>query len=162
MKKLILLAGLLVGSALWADVLYWQVGSDTVKDYPTVSEARLRVVGVDEAVQYAFVSAEANPVMTRTAFDFEDLSGFGVKDPTEQSFYVELYAFNEGTQSYDLQAFSAAASYKSLKDFMASSIMSVPLTAWGGGTFTAAPEPTGGLLMLIGLGLIGLRRRPVA
>ena len=158
MRKLILLAGLLAARAASADVMYWQVGADTAKDYPTACEARLRVVGVDEAVQYAFVSAEASPAMTRTAFDLDTLGAFGVDEPTALSFCIELYSY-DAESGYVLEAYSAAATYEALKGFMASSIMSVPLDAWGGGTFTAVPEPTSGMLLLVGMGLVALRRR---
>lgn len=163
MKSFALLILLGICATIRADVLYWQVSNETAAKYPSVTTAKLYVgsaAGKEHEIAWSGIVVTRDPAMRVQAYDLSGLAKLGYTDPTALSFYVELYSFNEGT--YDLQAFSAAASYESLKDFMASSIQSVPLNAWNGGTFTAAPEPTGGLLMLIGLGLIGLRRRPVA
>ena len=62
--------------------------------------------------------------------------------------------FNKGLYA------EAAVEYEALKEFMLGSLMQ-SVTPWNGGTFTAAPEPTGGVLVLLGLGVLGLRRRRI-
>ena len=73
-------------------------------------------------------------------------------DLTQLRFIVELYGTDQtvvGTSSY--------ASYSALQEFIYSDMSTTGITPHH---FTAAiPEPSGGLLVLIGFGLMALRRK---
>ena len=71
-------------------------------------------------------------------------------------FYIEL--FNAGGTSV---ALSEVISKSALSSFVTqgASLAEVPKGAYG---FSAAPEPTSGLMMLLGMAMLGLRRRKVA
>ena len=71
-------------------------------------------------------------------------------DLTQLSFIVELY----GT---DQTVVGMSASYSALQEFIYSDMSTTGITPYH---FTAAiPEPSGGLLVLIGFGLMALRRK---
>lgn len=79
---------------------------------------------------------------------------------TSGYWYIGLYS-----SSGDLVGFSQLVSNEAVKDFLAASRN---ISDWNGvnamsGTgWTAAPEPTSGVLLLLGAAVLGLRRRKVA
>ncbi len=83
----------------------------------------------------------------------------------EYSFVIELgnVVNEEWTQTL---ATSSTMTYQSLADagFISQTFdVSPPVsTMWNGGAFTAIPEPTSGMLMLMGLALLSLRRKRAA
>lgn len=171
MKRVALMLSVLVGAIAQADVLLWQLDDTTtlpegwVSDgYPMAQVVEARLVagaayGSGTLLQKAAVDFSDSPVMERQAFDLSE--AIPVTDLTAQSFYIELYSFDR-SDSPVLQAYSAIVTYNQLSEFMSSSLMTADLRTWNGGTFTAAPEPTGGMLVLLGLGVLGLRRRRMA
>lgn len=80
---------------------------------------------------------------------------FNIGDATSLSFLVELYGDNDtlvGERQFDVV----------LADFAShiySAGMAAPLHAMAVGQFRAVPEPTSGLLMLIGMAGLALRRK---
>lgn len=111
------------------------------KNTVTIDEVDLLNAGSSTGVQQVDLS------------DFDDLTGY--------SFYLEVGNYDDDT--YTLLGTSQKSSYATLssgKYIGAGTMSEVPdAQVWHGGTFTAAPEPTGALLMLIGVGVLGLRRR---
>jgi len=84
----------------------------------------------------------------------------------EYSFIVELgnvvYDASNGTASWTTVAQSAAATYSSLAtDYILPTFEMSPVafSAWSPTAFTTVPEPSGGLLMSLGLAILALRRR---
>lgn len=77
------------------------------------------------------------------------------------SYYIELVNYNVGSGSYSSVATSETVTYTGqAKDYFVSSLdYTIPPIAWGGGSFSSIPEPTGGLLMLWGVSLLALRRK---
>lgn len=76
-------------------------------------------------------------------------------------FYIELYDANEKvvgrSQALTYSDASNLAQFESLSEAQTS------LAVWNGGnTYTAVPEPTSGLLMLLGMAGLALRRRKAA
>lgn len=83
----------------------------------------------------------------------------GVVDTAAINFYVELY------DEHDiLIGYSSAASYSDLASFRDGSRYFAEWTSmstWNPSDWTAVPEPTSGMLALLGLIALGLRRRRV-
>ena len=108
--------------------------------------------------------------------DFSDDSGYwGAGVPTgnqspsgdysagtpEYSFIVELGNINSDDYSWTTVAKSAAATYSSLGDYIHKTFDLNPgqTAVWTPGSFQAVPEPSGGLLTLMGVALLALRRK---
>lgn len=78
-------------------------------------------------------------------------------DWTTYSFSIELGTFNDNGE-WVLAAISGTETYEALKDYRSQQLELPGDTPWTPGAFSA-PEPTSGLLTLIGLALFGLRRK---
>ena len=79
----------------------------------------------------------------------------------EYSFIVELGNINSDDYSWTTVAKSAAATYSSLGDYIHKTFDLNPgqTAVWTPGSFQAVPEPSGGLLTLIGFAFLALRRK---
>ena len=77
------------------------------------------------------------------------------------NFYVELYDSN-GT----LVGFSDSVSYSAVSGYIAGSVQQAAqmglVNSYNWTNFTAVPEPTSGVMLLLGAALLGLRRRRLA
>ncbi len=74
------------------------------------------------------------------------------------SYYIEL--INETTGGgYETVAASSLASWEDLKNFLTANGVPGTGTPWTGGEFHAVPEPTSGLLLLLGVAGLALRRK---
>lgn len=80
----------------------------------------------------------------------------------EYSFMIELGNI-DSSDNWTTVATGAATSYSSLGDYIHATFDINPgqTAAWTPGQFTAVPEPSGGLLMLMGIALLALRRKRV-
>lgn len=164
MKKFALF-GILMAFAtmLRADVLYWQVD-------PTESSAAYTGTDVAYAGLYSFATdpgVAGKPTSASdgvTEVDFAQAVDGKVKplpsdigDGSSLSFFVEL--FNESGQTIYT---SAASSYQELVNagFVSTGGMGQPtILATGPLNGAAVPEPTSGVLLLMGGALLALRRR---
>lgn len=79
----------------------------------------------------------------------------------EYSFIVELGNINSDDYSWTTVAKSAAATYSSLGDYIHKTFNLDPgqTAVWTPTQFQAVPEPSGGLLVLVGVAFLALRRR---
>ena len=145
-----------------ADVLYWQVESPDAD--ATFEAANLYVTGGDlsDPVQLASVvpfDAEGSPAAgTMTDLTQTDLGSYG---NSSYSFFVELANYT-GSSLTDNKAYTWSynelvnAGYIATNPFDSSSAAAA---AAAGNMGAPTPEPTSGMLMLIGGSLLALRRR---
>ena len=103
------------------------------------------------------------PVDTTVAGDIG--SAIQVELLAENSYYIELLAWNSASQTFTGVGRSEVMTYEQLaaKGYTYSNadltdIPKLDLKIWNGGAYTV-PEPTGALLMVLGLAFLGLKRR---
>lgn len=104
--------------------------------------------------QTTFANASGSDV----AANLDSLAALGL-DASALSFYVELY-----DSSNILVAYSSAQTYSELSNFRNDSQFFADwssYSSWNPTDWTAVPEPTSGMLALLGLVALGLRRRRV-
>lgn len=84
-----------------------------------------------------------------------------VTDTEAGSFYIELYKYDSVAEQWNSLAVSDTVAYAQLaaSGALTSSLVQIP-TAWTGGTMHV-PEPVSGVMGLVGLGLLALKRRKV-
>lgn len=169
MKKLMVSAMMaLLGGTLFAAgdmYLYWMIAEDA-----TVKDAQGQAVSMDgmtASIHYTDGSGAETGLLNLYDSSYESfgteiavdgVQGFpvlaGVTGYENYSFFVEL--------SSDAGVFrSTTASYSSLASYI-SSMSGIDYPATGGygfGNFSVAPEPTSGLLLLLGVAGLMLRRR---
>ncbi len=176
MKKLILAFALLAAATVKADsttdyMLYWQVGesyvnSNNLKDKFNAAQLYATIDGQTEAVKVSnsFVgsgtySTYLDSISTRAA----DLSG--VTQGTIAGFYVEFMNYTSDT-AFTTIGYSNTVSYDTLlaQGAIVNTASAMDASTWSGATFeptgfTQIPEPTSGLLMLLGLAGLALKRK---
>lgn len=169
-KKLVLTGVMSLAIAASADVLKWQVGSaenEVTIDYAyaqtiqnsvdsyTGGKAMNNVIGEFETVEvYKEDFADAK------SYDMSVGAVLPSTGATDKYFFIELY-----NASGDVVGQSSIAKGSDLTQFMSASSMASDMSAvnaWSGGTFRAVPEPTSGLLVLLGAAVLGLRRKKLA
>lgn len=157
MKKLLVLAfaGLCCATTQ-AAYLYWQVSDSSAQAFTSAKYAVLKQSDASgnsnfRDVQTVEFSAGSTPMMSMEWAEVADLN--------TSNFYIELYNYDSSKNEWESVGVTQYASYTSLaaSGALTSSLVSVP-TAWTGGTMMV-PEPTSGLLMLLGVAALGLKRR---
>lgn len=153
MKKLILGLSVIVAAvSAQASYLLWQVNASDYSDATGFDKNLVdsyKLYAVKDGV-YELVDNNNQNVVNR--------SNIGAYNDS-YSFYVELANYNGG--KYDTVARSDTMSYDQLSGFMQTSELSaVPQAAvWHAGGYSAAPEPTSALLVMMGVAFLGLKRR---
>ena len=135
-------------------------------DGMTLDQARIRVAGTDNYL--TLVSAENSTVVNiGTAGDVPDefFAAVVPYNSAEYSFLIELGNYDYDTGTWTALAVSETVSYDTLKNVRHNiaewSVNEHPTPiggAWAPSSYTV-PEPSGGLLFIIGGGLLALRRR---
>lgn len=149
-KMLAVVAAVLaMAGGVQADALYWMV--DT-----TASDAAYK--GAFDSAGLYVVKAEGNELLdgieAGAAPTLSDLKGYG---SSQYSFYVELYN-TAGDSVHKTQT----VSYDSLlsSGYIATGgVLTPTVLASGGFNGASVPEPTSGVLLLVGGALLALRRR---
>ena len=183
MKKLLLLGAIaLVATVSQASYLYWQVdmsdtassfGIDTDRDYTfrfvqvyNDTKTTLDVYSYNTSTKsYQELSnPESIPSMTaETGHLFADVGTVTEGNADAYSYYIEVTGYSiSGASGWQNQSevitYANAVADGHIVDDL--SAMAVMPTAWTGGTYMA-PEPTSGLLLLVGASLLALKRRKV-
>ena len=183
LKFLAVSAAAFIGVTASADVLYWQVNNedDVVKDSGYTTAYLMASNGDAKSPYYVSSNLDAGgsdlgEAVGRATFN-DDGYVAGVIDVAKilswsdgttavgslsgLSFYIEL--FNAAGKSV---AKSDAVAYSALADVISSGFNAdftgINGGAFGGSASYSVPEPTSGLLMLIGMGALALRRRKAA
>ena len=159
MKKLIMgVAAMVCGIALAEDsYLYWQINQNEAEKPIEFAYAQVKATTVDgdiyvgEAmgVQGGGTARSAGPI--NSAFD---AAAYG--EGSGYSFVVELM-----NSEYDVIGESETFGYAAIAQYIWSPMGQKGESAWTVTTFSAVPEPTSGLLLLIGVAGLALRRRRV-
>ena len=162
-----------------ASYLFWQVDSGATIDQYALDNpdfaaggayARLRTFetkggsvdfqnnGIVEGVNGIYA-----PVDTTVAGDVSN--AIQVELLAENSYYIELLAWDSANQTYAGVGKSEVMTYEQLASagytYSNADLTDIPkldLKIWNGGVYTV-PEPTGALMMVLGLAFLGLKRR---
>ena len=162
MKKLVCLAcAAVLGLVASADTLYWQVDTSADNAYApiknqTFSYAKLYATDGTTTTELASVAAEADGMTMKPTLT--DLGDYG---SNTYSFYVELLNYADGV-STSVYTQPYASTYNELVSagYVSTQAMATPEGfALGGFNGAAVPEPTSGVLLLIGGAMLALRRR---
>ena len=166
-KYIALVAAMLLGGASQAAYLYWQVDANDATGI-TFGYARVvaesggssQILSITDGVGETKVGYELVAQGVGAAINLDQLS-----DASAYSFYIELINYNDSTKSYDVVGTSKAspATYTSLvqSNFIDVGNMGLPVTpttVWHGGTYSV-PEPTSAMLVMLGVGLLVLKRK---
>ena len=163
MKKLIVsLFVISIAHFARASYLYWQVDAgNTSVDSSTFNAARISVVGVSGSYLADYYDSTATvfnaPGSGSVSLTFND-TNYGVEG---FSYFIELGNYNNSdfdTKYVYTVSYSEAAS----KGWIDTSSMDIQRATqnWSGVAY-AVPEPTGAMLLVIGMAMLGLKRKKV-
>lgn len=157
---LILFCMLIAGTAQ-AYYLYWQIQSDP----GGISAEYAQIVAVDGGGNETILKLADSTTGETTDVDLFELPtdkswidlGQLVSE-SSYSFYVELINYNSATENFDIVGLSETKSYSDLSAHISTDINIIPASVWHGSGYMI-PEPTTGMLVMFGFGLLALKRR---
>ena len=163
-KFLTAVSAALISAFSFGDLLFWEVDTAAVKKANIDEWSYASLYYVNESASTKLdnlVGAYDGTSQKITADIFSSaLVAAQLGDGASSwSFYIELY--NSANAAVGK---SQTMSYSALRDYIAQSIdMSnlADIKRWSGGTYTAVPEPTSALLLMLGTALAALRRKRV-
>lgn len=174
MKKFVL--SVAIGLAAWAGnaaYLYWQVDSSAGDNSASSFEGyNAATIGY-----YEGSAADGTWLQNRTGkteLGTFDATGGSMGAPAaidissltdgSYTFYIELVNYDSVGDTLTHVAYGEEFTYQQLVDkgFVGTDLKpSLVSAAWHGGTYHAVPEPTGALMLVIGMAFLGLKRRHV-
>ena len=164
MKKLIILSLAFVAAlATQADVLYWMVSNDYAKDASGLDTYAYLKVSTENSNTSGTITLldSASGADVYEAYDYQDQFEYSVPSTytgnTEYYFFVEL-ANGLKTDPMSYSALKSAGYVYTGGTQLPSSLSATGFGQTPGTTYNV-PEPTSGLLFLIGGMLLGLKRR---
>lgn len=157
MKKLIAIVAVILACAANADYLYWMVDTTSAEAYDYNTVKLVADGAAIDTITLSDMSALGGATLNDKLATYQSTYGLALetelKGNSYTSFLVELW------NGSDWKAQSNPISYETL---LASSIykggVGTPAAPASFGTY-AVPEPTSGLLFLVGGMLLGLKRR---
>ncbi len=157
-KSLVAGALLLAGASASAGTLYWQV---TAAENQTFQEAWLVAENKSTGNQTYLEGTDSDGASPSTTPLMQtDLDGY---ESDAYLFFVEMSNYNSDTQEYDTVATGYKYGYQDLvsSGYVATGAIDVNtvIAAASAANFASVPEPSSGLLLLIGGAMLALRRR---
>lgn len=166
MKKLLFLAAVsaMLNASASDQYLYWMVDDEATIDEGTLTPGNQYQAKIKDVENNTYLHLYANPGSPKSygdAFTFElgeSMDTFAMLPPSASSastFMVELYNYVEGSAQ---GSWVGQATLTWTSDNVTTGGMghANPVSVTG---FTAAPEPTSGLLLLLGVAGLALRRK---
>lgn len=171
MKKLFIAAVIgFIACSTQAAYLYWQVNTADFKE-DGIEANYARVVAVDvngtetilDMADKRTGETQVGSSLTGVDLGTAVINLSQLTDPSAYSFFIELVNYNT---SFDVVGKTATnLTYADLvqRQFVdVGDVMMIPqANVWHGTPYSAVPEPTGGLLVMFGLGLLALKRMRV-
>lgn len=156
MKTTTFIFAVLSALAVQADYLYWMVDTDTAADFSSQYTAVRLTDGSNVYDSYTGITHSDIVAYQGSGYYFtaENLSP-AFSDST--SYFVELY--NGGTTVATSSAITGADLRSMMAYYSGGMSIGAATPASFGGFTSAVPEPTSGLLFLVGGMLLGLKRR---
>ena len=143
----------LVAVTAKAEALYWQVDQGSTTD--SFQYAILNATDGTTTTRLAGAAAEGTVPNQYVSVQNTDISDYS---NSNWSFFVELANYTNG--DWVPVKTGAAVNYTDLSDYIATSFDDgLRIAQAGGYNLGAVPEPTSGMLLLIGGSLLALRRR---
>lgn len=158
-KSVLLVAVIALASAVRAEsYLYWMVDSSSASAYDW-DYAAIKVVNDGNRVGYLTMDKEKKFYADGANGIGGAWASLGSYESNTYSFIVELYSDENGWQAQT----SSAIAYQALSDggYLYNSMPSGGNKLVFGNFTSSAPEPTSGVLMLIGVSVLALRRKSV-
>lgn len=154
MKKTLFLAAAVLAFSAQADYIYWMVENNPVNGY-NWDTAYLKQQNGDTVVQLGELTwTAAQGYLEDDAYAYSALGA----NYTEASFFIELWKDSKFAAQSDSQTYAQVKS-----NIFGSNMMNPSIAAGSGfmpsGSTYNVPEPTSGLLFLVGGMLLGLKRR---
>jgi len=145
-----------------ASYLYWQVDSsatDMTRVLGAWDTANVYAVkdGQDNTLLGSAVNLSEEDGVSFTEQQYADLTILG-DAISSYSYYIELVNSSGNLVGYTQQTYAQLSGSIAAVDSL-SEIATVNPTVWHGASSYNAPEPTSGLLMMLGAAMLGLRRK---
>lgn len=137
------------GDIVYLDLYYKKDGSWVIDNPTGQGRDTVMITAGGQVVPYQRASVAASLTTAIPGVDW-----------TTYSFAVELGTWDATSGDWVLAAISGTETYGALTDYISQQLDLPDATRWTPGAFSA-PEPTSGLLTLIGLALLGLKRKKV-
>lgn len=138
-----------------ASYLYWQVTSAPT-GFESANYARL--------VHYStttYGSGTMTDISGWESIAMTETLSVDVGAGYDGAYFIELGNYDEATMTV-LGHTNDNGTYSGLSSYIASSLSEITATAAWSGTSYSVPEPTSGMMMMVALALLGLRRKQVA
>lgn len=146
----VLSIGALLACGTSADTLYWQIAPEANKTFDYATLYAIKEGSSDG--QYVDFADSRGGSPSSTGIHGSDISGY---NNSTWSFYVEL---TRGSETFTGETFSYTNLYNN--GYIATSFNSnESIAALKRSNFSIVPEPTSGLLLLMGGAMLALRRR---
>ena len=156
MKKLVVFMVLAVASiAANADYLYWQAPNSPMDGGIGAFSYATLWASSDEGLHYEAIQQGGYTAY----FDATTANDTDVGNATH--FYIELVNYAGSTYSVvvrsDVATYASLVSEGAIHSNLATDLSK--MVAWVGSNYQAVPEPTSGLLVLMGFAMLGLKRK---